>query len=64
MVTNQPGCATGSYPWAFSIGTTEGSAMLSLFLTAKTTQATVRITGTADCSVSNNKETIKNVFLN
>ena len=63
-VTNQPGCATGSYPWAFSTGVPEGSAILSLLLTAKTTQAKVHIIGTADCSVSNNKEAIKNVFLN
>ena len=56
---NQPSCATDpTNRFAINPATEAGKAMLSVLLTAKTTDATVEIIGTNDCNVMATRESV------
>lgn len=63
VVAAQPACATASYSWATPVNTNDTNRMLSLVLTAQTSDQYVRIVGSGTCTYSSNKEDIGAIVL-
>ncbi|PXA90690.1 hypothetical protein DMC25_02530 [Caulobacter sp. D4A] len=55
-----PSCQGADVParWAIDVSTPAGQSMLSILLTAYSTQRTVKILGTGTCSVQGDTETV------